>query len=109
MFDMMNMMSKMKELRERMQQADAALLDVRANGSSGGGMVTAVVNGKKQLLSVTIDPSLQDHQIIQGLVVKAVEQAQQEADAIAADLIKKATDGYLPNIPGIDLKSLFGR
>jgi DNA-binding protein YbaB len=46
MFDMMNMMSKMKELRERMQQADAALLDVRANGSSGGGLVTAVVKGK---------------------------------------------------------------
>lgn len=109
MFDMMNMMSKMKELRERMQQTDAELLNVRVTGSSGGGMVTAVVNGKKQLQSVAINPSLQDHEIIQNLIVQAVTQAQQEADTIAAEMIRKATEGYLPNIPGIDLKSLFGR
>lgn len=109
MFDMMNMMGKMKELRERMQQADAELLNVRVTGSSGGGMVTAVVNGKKQLQSVVINPSLQDHEIIQNLIVQAVTQAQQEADIIAAEMVRKATEGYLPNIPGIDLKSLFGR
>jgi len=108
MFDMMKMMGKLQELRQRMQQAQQDLEAMRVTGSSGGGVVRATVNGKKQLLSLEIDPILKDNQIIQNLVLQAVNEANQAADAMAKEHIKKSTEGLLPNIPGMDFGNLMG-
>ena len=108
MFDMMKMMGKLQELRQRMQQAQQELEAMRTVGSSGGGVVRATVNGKKQLLSLEIDPILKDNQIIQNLVLQAVNEANQAADAMAKEHIKKSTEGLLPNIPGMDFGNLMG-
>jgi len=108
MFDMMKMMGKLQELRQRMQQAQQDLEAMRVTGSSGGGVVRATVNGKKQLLSLEIDPILKDNITIQNLVVQAVNEANQAADAMAKEHIKKSTEGLLPNIPGMDFGNLMG-
>ena len=47
MFDMMKMMGKMKEVQQKMKEAQDRLVNVKASGEAGGGMVRAIVNGKK--------------------------------------------------------------
>ena len=52
------MMGKVKELQARLKEAQDNLVNVTATGESGGGMVKATVNGKKQVINIDIDPSL---------------------------------------------------
>jgi len=111
MFDMMKMMGKMKEVQARMKEAQDNLVKLYAHGESGGGMVKATVNGKKQLIKLDIDPSLlkaEDKTILQDLVIAAVNKAAEEADNLAKEEMKKSTEGLLPNIPGLDLSSMLG-
>lgn len=107
----MKMMGKMKEVQSRMKEAQDNLANLRAYGESGAGMVKATVNGKKQLIQVDIDPSLiksDDKAILQDLIVAAVNKAQEEAEVIAKEEIRKSTDGLIPNIPGLDLSGMMG-
>jgi nucleoid-associated protein EbfC len=111
MFDMMKMMGKMKEVQARMKQAQDNLANLRASGESGGGMVKATVNGKRQLVALDIDPSLlkaDDRMVLQDLVVAAVNKAADEAEVLAKEEMKKSTEGILPNIPGLDLTGMMG-
>ena len=108
MFDLMNMMGKIKEAQSRMKEAQDNLVKVRANGESGGGMVKATVNGKKQVIAIDIDTTLlkaEDKIMVQDLVVAAINKASEEAELLAKEEIRKATEGLLPNIPGMDLSS----
>lgn len=111
MFDMMKMMGKMKEVQAKIKQAQDNLAFVQASGESGGGMVKATVNGKKQIISIDIDPAIlkaDDKVLVQDLVVAAVNKASEEAEIKAKEELRKATDGLLPNIPGMDLSNLMG-
>jgi nucleoid-associated protein EbfC len=111
MFDMMKMMGKMKEVQAKMKEAQDNLVRVQATGEAGGGMVKVTVNGKKQMISIDIDASIlktEDKILVQDLVVAAVNKANEEVEVVAKDEIKKATEGLLPNIPGMDLSSLMG-
>ena len=108
MFDMMKMMGKIKEVQDRVKQAQEGLESLRVTGESGAGMVKATVDGKKKLIHLEIDPSLSDLSIIRDLVVAAVNKAQTEADSQAKEYLKKSTEGLIPNIPGMDLGNLMG-
>lgn len=111
MFDMMKMMGKMKEVQARIKEAQDNLVNVKAHGESGGGMVKAIVNGKKQVVAIDIDPAIlkaDDKVLVQDLVVAAVNKASDEAEVRAKEELKKATEGLLPSIPGMDLSSLMG-
>ena len=111
MFDMMKMMGKMKEVQARMKEAQDNLVHVKASGESGGGMVKATVNGKRQLVSLDIDPALlkaDDKIVLQDLVVAAVNKASEEAEVLAREELKKSTEGLIPNIPGLDLSGMMG-
>jgi DNA-binding YbaB/EbfC family protein len=111
MFDMMKMMGKMKEVQARMKEAQDNLVNISAHGESGGGMVKATVNGKKQLIALDIDPTIlkaDDKIIIQDLIVAAVNKASAEVEILAKEEMRKSTDGLIPNIPGMDLSSLLG-
>jgi len=107
--DMFNMMGKVKELQARLKEAQDNLVHVKVTGESGGGMVKATVNGKKQVLNIDIDPTLlksEDQTIVQDLVVAAVNKALDEAEIMAKEELRKSTEGILPNIPGLDLSNL---
>jgi len=111
MFDMMKMMGKMKEVQARIKDAQDNLVRVVANGESGAGLVKATVNGKKQLVSIDIDASLlkgDDKIILQDLIVAAVNKANEEAEVLAKEELRKSTEGILPNIPGLDLSGMMG-
>ncbi|UII23826.1 YbaB/EbfC family nucleoid-associated protein [Fulvivirga ligni] len=109
MFDMMKMMGKMKEVQAKIKEAQENLVHLRAEGESGAGMVKATVNGKKELIGLDIDNDLlkpDDKEVMQDLIVAAVNKAIQEMDVKAKEEIKKSTDGMLPNIPGLDLSGI---
>lgn len=112
MFDMMKMMGKMKEVQARIKEAQDNLVKVVAHGESGAGLVKASVNGKKQLVSIDIDPSLlkgsDDKIILQDLIVAAVNKANEEAEVLAKEELRKSTEGLIPNIPGLDLSGMMG-
>jgi DNA-binding YbaB/EbfC family protein len=108
---MMKMMGKMKEVQARMKEAQDNLGKLTVTGESGGGMVKATVNGKRQLLSLDIDPALfkpEDKTVLEDLVVAAVNKAAEEAEITAKEEMKKSTEGLLPNIPGLDLSGMMG-
>ncbi len=110
MFDMMKMMGKVKEVQAKMKEAQEKLVHLTAEAESGAGMVKAKVNGKRQVLSLWIDDSLanpNDKEMLQDLVVAAVNKALAEVDEKAKEEIKKSTEGVLPNIPGMDLGGMF--
>jgi hypothetical protein len=50
----------------------------------------------------------EDKEILQDLIVAAINKAAEEADVIAKETLKKSTEGMLPNIPGMDFSSLMG-
>lgn len=111
MFDMMKMMGKVKEMQTKMKEAQDNIANLKATGESGGGMVRATVNGKKQVLEIDIDPAIlkaEDKILIQDLVVAAVNIASDKADVLAKEELRKSTEGILPNIPGMDFSSLLG-
>ena len=111
MFDMMKMMGKMKEVQARMKEAQDSLGKIRVHGESGAGLVKATVSGKKQLISIDIDNSLMksdDKGILQDLIVAAVNKANDEAEVVAKEEMRKSTEGLLPNIPGLDLTGMMG-
>ena len=111
MFYMMKMMGKMKEVQARMKEAQDNLAKIRVQGESGAGLVKATVTGKKQLISIEIDNSLMkadDKAILQDLIVAAVNKANDEAEIVAKEEMRKSTEGLLPNIPGLDLTGMMG-
>jgi DNA-binding YbaB/EbfC family protein len=91
-----------KQLQERLASVQDEIASRTAEGRAGGGMVTAVVNGRLEVLRVHIDPSLletPDRDMLQDLVVAAVNEALRAARALVAEEMQKATGG-LP-IPGL--------
>src|SRR5258707_3223933 len=101
MFDLMKMMGKMKEVQARLKEAQDNLALLKVNGESGGGMVKATVNGKRQLISLDIDAAIlksEDKTLIQDLVVAAVNKASEEAEIQAREQLTKLNHAMLPKI-----------
>ena len=73
-------------------------------------MVKAVVNGKKKLISIELEESLikpEDREMLQDLIVAAVNKAIEEVELKANEEMRKSTEGMMPNIPGLDLSKMF--
>lgn len=78
--DIQAMMKQAQDMQQRLQQQ---MTDLRVQASSGGGMVTVVMNGHRHLLSLTIDPevvSRDDVPMLQDLIVAAVNDAHRRVD-----------------------------
>lgn len=109
MIDMMKIMGQLKEAQDKIKQAQENLGHVTATGESGAGLVKATVNGKKQLVSIEIDQDLikpEDKDMMQDLIVAAVNKALEEVEVLSKEELKKSTSGMFPNIPGLDLGNL---
>ena len=100
-----------QEFQEKMAQIQEELEQKKVEGSAGGGMVTVVVNGKQDVLSVRIDPEVvdpDDVEMLEDLVVAAIKQARERAQELAEEEMRRATTGLMPmlggmKIPGLDL------
>jgi DNA-binding YbaB/EbfC family protein len=111
MFDIMGMMGKVKEAQAKIKEAQAKLIHLTAEGESGAGMVKVVVNGERKVLTIEMDESLvnaKDREMLSDLIVAATNKAMESIDQKIKLEMKSATEGMIPNIPGMDLGNLFG-
>jgi nucleoid-associated protein EbfC len=79
----MNIQNMMKQAQRMQEQMQRQMADLRIEATSGGGMVKVVVNGLKQIQSLTIDPevvSKDDVEMLQDLVLAAINDATRKAD-----------------------------
>jgi len=114
MMNMMDMFGTMKEVQSRMKDAQQNLSAVTETGDAGAGMVKVTVNGLKNVLSIEIDPDLiksgatsaEDREMLQDLIVAATNKAIGAVETKAREHLRQATEGLLPNIPGLNLDGL---
>ena len=103
--DLMGMMKQAKELQEKMQQMQDEISAMEIEGSSGAGLVTVVMTGKSEMKRIHIDPSLMkpdEAEIVEDLIVAAVNDARAKAEAALAERMQQMTGGLsLP--PGMKL------
>ncbi len=99
--DLGNIMKQAQQLQERLSQVQDTVARQTVEASAGGGMVKVVVNGKHELLSLTIDPSVlkEDVELVQDLVLAAVNEGIRSAQKMVAEEMTKATGGL--KIPGL--------
>jgi DNA-binding YbaB/EbfC family protein len=108
--DMSNMFGKIKEMQAKLKEAQDNLEHITAEGEAGGGMVKAVVNGRKKVIEINIEESLMtpsDKEMIQDLIVAAINIALDNVEIKSSEEIKKTTQGMMPNIPGLDFSKMF--
>jgi len=97
-----NMMKQAQQMQRRMAELQEELENKQVEASAGGGMVTAVVSGKQQLLDLKIDPAAvdpEDVEMLQDLVTAAVNEAIKQSQQLAQEEMGKITGGL--NIPGL--------
>jgi DNA-binding YbaB/EbfC family protein len=99
----MNIQQMMKQAQEMQTRLQKQMADLKVEGNAGGGMVTVVVNGAKQVQSLKIDPevvSKDDVGMLEDLIVAAINDAQRKAD----DEMAKQMGGMLP--PGLKMPGM---
>jgi DNA-binding YbaB/EbfC family protein len=104
------MLKKIQEMQANLARAQEELKELRVEGSAAGGLVTAVVNGHKELVNLRIEPDAVadgDVEMLEDLIVAAVASANEAAAARVQEKMAEAAGGLLP--PGMDLNSLLGR
>ena len=100
-----DMMKQVQELQGRMQQMQAELASLEVSGQSGAGMVTITLNGKGEMRSVKIDPSLlkpEDVEMVEDLVLAAFTDAKGKVEGEMQKRMQEVAGGLtLP--PGLKL------
>lgn len=105
MRDIMGLMSKAKEMQEKMQAMQAEIEAMTADGTAGGGMVTVTLNGKGAMQAIKIDPSVfseDDAEILEDLVIAAHSDAKAKIEQRVQEKTQEVTAG-LPLPPGMKL------
>ena len=92
----MNMIKQAQKMQQDMQKMQAELEEKEYTAGAGGGVVSAVVSGKRELKALTIDPEAvdpEDVEMLQDLIVAAVNEAIRAAEADAASNMQRLTGG----------------
>jgi hypothetical protein len=98
--DMAKIMKQAQEMQAKMAEAQARLDAIEVTGEAGAGLVKAVASAKGQLRQLSIDPSLfqpEEREVVEDLIVAAVQDAQAKAQDAAAAEMAKVTEGL--NLP----------
>ena len=103
-FDLGGLFRQAQQIQERLASVQEELGARTVEGSAGGGMVTAVVNGRLEVVGVRIEPSVleqPDVEMLQDLVVAAVNAGIRAAQQMVADEMGKLTGGLGIKLPGM--------
>jgi len=98
----LNMLKQAQELKSKLDKAQKELKNMVVEGESGKGAVKVTINGQQKILSVKIDPSVinpDKAKDLEKLILKAIEEASDKSQKMAARQIKDLTGGL--KIPGL--------
>ncbi|PRQ03578.1 Nucleoid-associated protein [Enhygromyxa salina] len=85
-FDISQLMQQAQQMREQMEYLQKGLAEQSVEGSAGGGVVTVKITGAQQVTAVEIsDAALEDREMLQDLIVAAVNNAIEKSKALAQD------------------------
>ena len=99
------LMQQVQKMQERMQRLQEELAQATVTGEAGGGMVRVTMTGKGEIRNVSIDESLlkpEEKEILEDLIVAALNQAKERMEALVAEKMQEATGG-LPLPPGFSM------
>ncbi len=105
--DLGKMKEMMEQARTMQEQMERKLAETVVEASSGGGVVTVRMNGKKEVLRVRIEPtamgsSASDLELLEDLITAAVNEAGRRADAVMKSNMQGMMGGLgLPDLPGL--------
>lgn len=100
--NMGNMMRQMQKIQRQMEEAQQKVDEAEVEATAGGGAVTVRMNGKKELLSVKIDPEIvdpEDVEMLEDMVMVAVNDAFRQVAEMQEKEMGRVTGGI--NIPGL--------
>ncbi|EEG76571.1 YbaB/EbfC family nucleoid-associated protein [Dethiobacter alkaliphilus] len=98
--NMGNMMKQVQKMQKQMAKMQEEIQEKVVEATSGGGMVRVEVNGKKEMVSLTIDPEAvdpEDVEMLQDMILAAVNEGLRKMDELSASEMKKLTGGM--NLP----------
>nr|WP_330400369.1 YbaB/EbfC family nucleoid-associated protein [Tepidibacter mesophilus] len=100
--NMNNMLKQVQKMQKEMEKMQGQLEEKEVEASVGGGAVVVKVNGKKEILDIAIKPEVvdpDDIEMLQDLVLTAVNEALRSADEMVNSQMSKVTGGL--NLPGM--------
>lgn len=101
-FNINQMMKQAQKMQQEMARIQEELQNKTVEAAAGGGMVTVVANGRKELVDIKIDPQVidpNDPEMLQDLVLAACNEALHKVEEMMAEEMQKLTGGL--NIPGL--------
>ena len=104
---MQAMLKQVQKMQEEMQRVQSGLGNLTVSEEAGGGMIKATASGNREIISIEIDAQVinkDEKEILEDLVVAAVNKAISSAAKLAEEEIAKVTKGMIPpgmNIPGL--------
>jgi len=99
---MQQLMKQVQKIQKKMAELQEELAQRTVSASAGGGMVTAVVNGRQELVSLKIDPEVlnpEEKEMLEDLIVAAVNEALRRSQEMVQEEMSKITGGL--KIPGL--------
>jgi nucleoid-associated protein EbfC len=102
MKNMGNMMKQAQKLQSKMLRIQEELAEKTVESTAGGGMISVVANGRQQIISIAIDKEVvdpDDMEMLQDLILAAVNDALNKAQEMVAGEMSKLTGGF--NLPGL--------
>jgi len=103
--NMGNILKQAQQFQAKMTKLQEELGEKTVEASAGGGMVTVIVNGRQELVSITIDPEVVDPgdtEMLQDLILAAVNEGLARAKEMVNEEMGKLTKSLnLPNLPGL--------
>lgn len=100
--NMNNMMKQMQEMQKKIEEAQKEVEETEVVATAGGGVVEVRANGKKEVISIKIDPDAvdpEDVEMLEDMIVAGVNEAMRQAEQISEEKMGKVTGGL--NIPGL--------
>lgn len=105
MMNMQKMMKQVQKMQAEMVRVQESLKDLTVEATAGGGVVTVEANGQQEIRSVKIDPEVvdpEDVEMLEDLVLAAVNEALRKAQELASQEMAKVTGGLnIPGLPGM--------
>ena len=94
--DFTSIVKRAKQLQQKLEEAQAEIAQLKAEATAGGGMVKATVNGRGELIDLSIEREVvdpEDVEMLVDLIIAAVQEAQKKAQEIAEEKLGPMTEG----------------